>query len=416
MVLAAALLATMSGPLATTQPIQAAERDGSHDFDFEIGTWRTHLRRLSHPLSGSTEWVTCDGTTVVRKVWGGRANLVELEVDCPGGHLEVLSLRLYNPQSHQWSLSVATSGGGVLGQPAIGRFAEGRRGEFIDQETFDGRAVVVRFVVSDITSHSCRFEQSFSADGGHTWEVNWVATDTRIPDERSASSAAGAAENPASLASTFESLEQRLMDAVAPGDKAVWDSVMDETCVITSEEGHVASKADFLRDLKPLPAGLSGGITVRGLTVQPLGPLVIVRYEADEWEQVFAQRLTTRYRMTDAFRRDGDAWKLVSSHTSVVTADPPAQSVDTSRWGELAGDYQLLPDGWVFHVELRDGTLVGGRTPGKLRPLIPLTSTAFVLEGSLGELLFDADASGRVTRIVEIRKFEPLVWSRVKPR
>ncbi len=216
-----------------------------------------------------------------------------------------------------------------------------------------------------------------------------------------------------SLESTFQRLEQKLMDATAPGDKAVWDSIMDDGCVITSEEGQVSSKADFLRDLRPLPAGLAGGITVRDLPVQPFASLAIVRYEADEWEQVFGQRLTTKYRMTDVFRQDGAAWKLVSSHTSVVTADPPAQSVDRSRWGALVGDYQLLPDGWVFHVELRDGTLYGGRTPGKLRPLIPLTPVAFVLEGSLGELLFDTADGGRATRIVEIRKFEPLVWTRV---
>jgi hypothetical protein len=230
-------------------------------------------------------------------------------------------------------------------------------------------------------------------------------------------SAARADDDQASLVSTFQSLEQKLMDAIAPGDKAVWGSVMDDACVVTSEEGQLASKAEFLGQLKPLPPGLAGGIAVRDLTVQPFEPFAIVRYEADEWEQVFGQRLTTKYRMTDAFRRDGTGWKLVASHTSVVTADPPAQSVDKSRWHDLVGDYQLLPDGWVFHVELRSGVLYGGRRPGELRPLIPLTPVAFVLEGSLGELLFDTDGGGgRPSRIVELRKFEPLVWTRVTRR
>jgi hypothetical protein len=74
-----------------------AKRDGRHDFDFDIGTWKTHLSRRLHPLTGSTAWIELDGTTVVRKVWNGRANLAELEADGPGGHLEALSLRLYNP-------------------------------------------------------------------------------------------------------------------------------------------------------------------------------------------------------------------------------------------------------------------------------------------------------------------------------
>lgn len=157
------------------------ERDGQHDFDFEIGTWKTHLRRLQHPLTGSTTWVEYEGTTVVRKVWNGRANLVELVADGPAGHFEGLNLRLYNPESRQWSLNFANSSGGTMSEPTIGEFKNGR-GEFYDQETFDGRAILVRFVILDITPTSCRFEQSFSDDGGKTWEVNWIAIDTRVKD------------------------------------------------------------------------------------------------------------------------------------------------------------------------------------------------------------------------------------------
>ncbi len=162
------------GNAATVQ-----ERSGQHDFDFEIGTWKTHLKRLLRPLTGSTTWVEYEGTTVVRPVWGGRANLVELSVDGPAGHLEGLSLRLYNPKSRQWSLNFSALDSGSMGPPAIGQFTNGR-GEFYDQETLDGRAILVRFVISDITPDSCRFEQSFSSDGGKTWEVNWIATDKRM--------------------------------------------------------------------------------------------------------------------------------------------------------------------------------------------------------------------------------------------
>ena len=158
------------------------KRDGQHDFDFHIGTWKTHLRRLIDPLTGSTQWVEYEGTTVVRKVWNGRANLVELVADSPAGHFEGLNLRLYNPQSHQWSLNFANSKGGTLSPPTIGEFKNGR-GEFFAQETLNGRAILVRFVISDITPDSCRFEQAFSDDGGKTWEVNWIAIDTRMKDE-----------------------------------------------------------------------------------------------------------------------------------------------------------------------------------------------------------------------------------------
>lgn len=157
------------------------ERDGQNDFDFEIGTWKTRLKRLLNPLSGSTTWVEYEGLTVVRKVWDGRANLVELVAEGPAGRFEGLSLRLYNPQSRQWSLNFAGVKGGVMTTPTIGEFKNGR-GEFYSQETLNGRAVLVRFIISDITPDSCRFEQAFSDDGGKTWEVNWIATDTRIKD------------------------------------------------------------------------------------------------------------------------------------------------------------------------------------------------------------------------------------------
>jgi hypothetical protein len=176
-------LAQQKSDTSKTKPQHTpTERDGQHDFDFEIGTWKTHLRRLLDPLTGSTTWVEYEGTSVVRKVWNGRANLVELVADGPAGHFEGLNLRLYNPQSHQWSLNFANSKSGTLSPPTIGEFKNGR-GEFFAQETLNGRAILVRFVISDITSDSCRFEQAFSDDGGKTWEVNWIATDTRVKDE-----------------------------------------------------------------------------------------------------------------------------------------------------------------------------------------------------------------------------------------
>ena len=184
---ASPLLVAITAVLSmTAQAAPPVTHDGSHDFDFEIGTWKTHVSRLVHPLSGSPTWAQYDGTTVVRKIWNGKANLVELEVDGTQGHLELMSLRLYNPDSHQWSLNVTSSRSGVLGTPTIGAF-EQHRGEFYDQETFNDRAILVRFVISPLSATSCHFEQAFSADGGKTWEVNWIADDTLITGQEQAS-------------------------------------------------------------------------------------------------------------------------------------------------------------------------------------------------------------------------------------
>ncbi|HEU5219895.1 MAG TPA: hypothetical protein VFU23_14645 [Gemmatimonadales bacterium] len=149
--------------------------DGQHDFDFEPGRWKAHLKRLLHPLTGSTEWVELEGTSVVRKIWDGRANLGELEVGDATTHVEGLTLRLYNPQTRQWSIFWSNSADGTLGTPMIGGFRNGR-GEFYDQELFQGRAVFVRFIFSDLAATSFKFEQAFSADGGKSWETNWIAT------------------------------------------------------------------------------------------------------------------------------------------------------------------------------------------------------------------------------------------------
>lgn len=182
-VLAAALVGAVRPRAEAPQlPPPSSNVDGSHDFDFEIGCWKTHIRRLQRPLTGSATWVDYDGTSNVRKIWGGKANLVELEVDGPAGHIEGLSVRLYNQQSHEWSLNFANSAGGTFGVATVGEFKNGR-GQFFDQESFGGRMILVRNVWKDITPMSGRFEQAFSDDGGKTWEINWIATDTRLEED-----------------------------------------------------------------------------------------------------------------------------------------------------------------------------------------------------------------------------------------
>ncbi len=160
---------------------QSAARDGRLDFDWDIGTWKTHQLRLLHPLTGSTTWVEYQGTDVVRRIWDG-ANEGLIEAQGTAGRLEIYTLRVYNPDAHQWNIYSTNPATGVLGPPAVGEFKNGR-GEFYDQETYHGRAILVRFAVFDITPDSCRFEQAFSADGGKTWEPNFMVTETLMKDD-----------------------------------------------------------------------------------------------------------------------------------------------------------------------------------------------------------------------------------------
>ena len=164
---------------ATTKTTQ--QRDGQHDFDFEFGAWKAHISRRQKPLTGSNIWVDYDGSSVVRKVWNGRANLGELDVNGPGGRIEGLSLRTYNPETRQWNISWVNSASGTTGPPMIGEFKNGR-GEFYNQESLNGRAIFVRFIFSDVTANSFKFEQAFSGDGGKTWEANWIASFVRVKE------------------------------------------------------------------------------------------------------------------------------------------------------------------------------------------------------------------------------------------
>lgn len=157
----------------------ATAQDAQQDFDFEFGTWKTEVRRLAKPLSGAQEWISYSGTTIVRPLLGGRSNIAELAIEGASGRIAGVSLRLYDPATKQWSLNFANLRNGMLTAPVVGGFHDGR-GEFFGRDELDGRAIRVRFVISDVTRDGARFEQAFSADEGKTWEVNWIATDTRI--------------------------------------------------------------------------------------------------------------------------------------------------------------------------------------------------------------------------------------------
>jgi hypothetical protein len=181
----AAVLATVqsfaqqNSPAPTTS-VQNIDRDGQHDFDPLIGSWKFHLKKLMHPLTGSNDWVEFDGTGVCYKIWDGRAQYDTVELDSPDvGHIEGLTVRLYNPQSHQWRLYWANSKIGVIDPPQIGEFKNGR-GEFLAQDTINGKVVLIRFAWTNLTTNSPHFEQSFSNDGGKTWEVNWITDQTRV--------------------------------------------------------------------------------------------------------------------------------------------------------------------------------------------------------------------------------------------
>ena len=153
-------------------------RDGQNDFDFLTGAWRIRNRRLRERLRGSAQWDEFEGVSVAQPLWGGLANMDQYEGHAPFGLIQGLTVRLYDPATRQWRLHWANRASGTFDAPMIGRFENGR-GEFYNHELHEGQAVYARFVWSDITATSCRWEQALSADGGKTWETNWIMEMTR---------------------------------------------------------------------------------------------------------------------------------------------------------------------------------------------------------------------------------------------
>lgn len=153
--------------------------DGRNGFDFLVGSWKVHHRRLRERLKGSSDWEEFKGDSVDRKILNGLGNMDENIMHRETGPIHAVTLRLFDPQAQEWSLYWVTGISGILEVPMIGGFKHGL-GEFYSQEVFEGRHIFSRFVWSEITTVSCKWEQAFSADGGQTWETNWVMDFERV--------------------------------------------------------------------------------------------------------------------------------------------------------------------------------------------------------------------------------------------
>jgi hypothetical protein len=157
-------------------PALLPQRDGSHDFDFLIGDWKAHVKRLPDRLNNSNHWDEYDGISNHHKLLDSNANFEQFEVTSTDKklHIKGQTLRLYNPATRQWSIYLVDLDNGTLDAPPVVGGFSGKRGEFFHQELLKGRTILVRYVWLDLSPNSARMEQSYSPDGGKTWEVNWI--------------------------------------------------------------------------------------------------------------------------------------------------------------------------------------------------------------------------------------------------
>jgi hypothetical protein len=156
---------------------ETAQTTHLHDFDFYVGTWRIHNRRLRQALAGCSEWYEFEATSRARQVLGGVGNFDEY--DAPSVDIHGITLRLYDTQRDEWLLYWSNHRGGPLCPPQVGQMIDGR-GEFYADDVFEGRDIKVVYIWSGCTESAARWEQAFSLDGGATWETNWIMESVRV--------------------------------------------------------------------------------------------------------------------------------------------------------------------------------------------------------------------------------------------
>lgn len=162
-------------PAATPIPKLPAAQ---HGFDWQFGSWNIHMSRRLHPLSGSTARIQLNGTVVLHKIWNGAANYAMIDASGPTRHYEFLALRMFLPQSEQWTLSFVSKGEGALSDPLYGGFTNGQ-GDFYGTEPVDGKMVLDRFRFFPGTASAAHDDEAISDDGGKTWVNEWLNTHTK---------------------------------------------------------------------------------------------------------------------------------------------------------------------------------------------------------------------------------------------
>lgn len=141
-----------------------------YDFDFFAGQWKIRNRKLKQTNVNSNDW---DEFNAEQKCWillDGVANVDEF--DCPERGFKGMSMRTLDLETRLWSIYWINSTSGKLLNPVIGGF-KGGHGLFYGDDVIDGLCVIVRFEwLADPTTPT--WKQSYSWDGGETWELNWV--------------------------------------------------------------------------------------------------------------------------------------------------------------------------------------------------------------------------------------------------
>ena len=212
----------------------------------------------------------------------------------------------------------------------------------------------------------------------------------------------------------LKAIAQQLLDAIAIGDKAVWDRYLAETCLIRDENGGLSTKAEMLKQLNPLPEGYVGKIQITEARVQDYGQVAILTHVDREELKLFGQTLITRFTSTDTYLRQNGKWQMIASQISVLPSELTPQPVPLEKMKEVTGQYELTP-GIVYDVTLEEGKLFGQRTDRPKEELFPENETTYVRKGNpRGLKIFVKNENGQVIKLIDRRDNVDLIWRKTK--
>ncbi|MFI5089282.1 MAG: nuclear transport factor 2 family protein [Terriglobales bacterium] len=209
--------------------------------------------------------------------------------------------------------------------------------------------------------------------------------------------------------------DQALLDAIAPGDRKVWDRALAADAVYVDENGTVISRSEFLKQLEPLPAGASGTIQITTYSAHISGDLATVVHTDDEQENYHGQMLHARYLTTETWRREAGEWKLHLVHTYAMLEDPPAISLPAEALQQYAGRY--VAGDLVYVIQWDGKQLVGGREAGPMKPLsVEVRDVLFIADQPRIRKIFQRGESGNITGFADRREGRDLAWRRAGVR
>lgn len=208
---------------------------------------------------------------------------------------------------------------------------------------------------------------------------------------------------------------QEMLDAVARGDKAVWERYLAEGSIYADEEGRVLTRDELVKELRPLPPGYQGSIKV-GETKSLVQENVVVLSHLDHEELVlYGQKLLTNFLTTQTWAKQKNGeWQVVSTHVMAIPNQRKPAVVDLKNFDSYVGQYELTPE--VTYTITREGDKIFGQRTGRPKEeLLPLCVDILYRKGAWrGEKVFQSDGKGRVVAMLDRRENNDLVWKKIK--